>query len=327
MPASATVPRPDASPQEKSGTRENPASGEGAPLEIADALVEGSPLRHDGDVMLRAGIHQGAFADVGGNLTVEGVIHGARVRVGGDLRAPAGVSGRDEAVIEVRGRIDARYIDSARVVADCGLRVEREMVNSSVLVHGAVDAPEASVVGGSLAVTRWATLGTLGGASSSVTTLVVLGAVPMLDPLVAEVEHVIEQIVSRQEEIAGKLERLSVPGATLSAREKEQQTELSFAKHSVDAMWTRCVLMRDEFSALAQRVRTTDLRVEKCVFPGVEIQVGDRAYRINRVIQGPLRVTAGPGGALVVALPGENEPTPLKNFADVGVARQGVKPA
>jgi uncharacterized protein (DUF342 family) len=327
MPASATVPRPETSPKEKAGPGEGGAAGSGAPLEIADALVEGTPFRHDGDVMLRAGIHQGASADVGGNLTVEGVIHGARVLVRGDLCAPAGVSGRDEAVIEVRGRIEARYIDSARVVADCGLRVEREMVNSSVLVHGGVDAPEASVVGGALIVTRAATLGTLGGSSSSVTTLVVVGGVPMLEPLTAEAQRVIEEIEARQAEIGAKLERLNVPGATLSAREKEQQTELSFAKHSIDAMWTRCVLMRDEFSALAQRLRTTDLRVEKCVFPGVEIQVGDRAYRINRVMQGPLRVTAGPGGALVVTLPGESEPTPLKNFADVGVARQGVKPA
>ena len=294
--------------------RASPAGGSST-LEL-DCIGAGETIEHVGTVLVRGKVEAQASVSVVGDLVVEGLIEDANLIVSGDLFAAGGIKGRDRATLKVGGSLEARFLDSIRGEVAQRAVVERETINCRLTVHGSFDAGSGSLISGAYTIGRQVSLGSLGSSSAAAVRLK-LGAVPLLEPLLREMDPLIEQLEKQKSMFKPELDRLNMPGQRLNPAQKERQTELGFSMHTVETLLSRCLLAQDDARQRIRRLRTVDLTISGALHPGVVIECEGVALRLRNAVQGPLKIGRDPKGNLILRRAGEQSAIPLSRLAEV----------
>ena len=247
-----------------------------------------------GDVEVMLGVRDLFRVAVGGALAVHGLIEAADIRVGGELTAYGGIAARERGRVRVEGDMTTRYLDGASVEVGGTLRVSREIVNSTLEVHGAVESPNATVLGGCLDCVGHVAVAALGSPAHPATTIA-LGAVPNLESRLREFSALADTLRARRDGAAD-------PGV----------------REAFDERLSRCEGARSELRERIAGLRTIDVRVSRVVHPGVRFTVGAKVYEVRDELRGPVRVTDDRSGALVYRV-GDAPPVALAGVAEVTV--------
>lgn len=276
-------------------------------------------VNFSGDVAVYRGVRDLFVVDAKGNIEIQGLIEAADIRCGGDLTASGGMAGRERGSIRTGGDLSARYLDGACVEVGGVLRVEREIINCTVIAHDRIDSPKGSILGGQTRCTGQLRVGTLGSASGVPTEIVVF-TVPRLEPRRAALHQALDDLAEAQHTLERKMAQLSGVGGRLTAEQKEQQTALAFELLQHSERVAKCQASLDQVEERIRRFRTVDVRADRFIYSGVRIVMGDRTLIITQDLKGPVMIARGRDGDLILR-EGELGPsTPLASFAKVRVA-------
>lgn len=275
----------------------------------------------NGDVQVEQGVRDRFVVKACGDVQVRGLIEAAMIETGQDLLANGGFAGRERGNARVGRDLIAKYLDNVQGQVFGDLKVDREVINCELTVHGAIDSPSGSIIGGRVRVTgpiHVACIGSGGG----VATEVLIGSIPRLEqPLhrLVTMSHALADSEEKYEEEQRLLAMTRRPSAT----EKERQCELMFELAETQTALNKA---RNASDALAQYIsenRIVDVRITRKLFHGVRFRMGDLVYRITDEVKGPLRIELTRRNELRYRI-GDGTPKPLNEIADIQTTAQAA---
>ncbi|QQE13599.1 DUF342 domain-containing protein [Planctomycetota bacterium] len=270
-----------------------------------------------GDIEIRRDIRDRFVVKATGNITVQGFIEDASIHCGGSLEALRGYAGRTRADAIVNGDLTTKYLDNVDAEVGNNLSVTKEVINSRLIVHGEIQSPEASFIGGTLNVSKTFIANILGSVGH-VKTTIFLGSVPKLQPLADELDSVINQFNEHKDILTDKIESLNNLAAQgqLSAKEAEQQTEYTFDVQHIDATLDKATPTRENLSNRIETYRNIEVQIHKSIHANVTFITNDLVYTIEKDIRGPITITEDSQKQLVLKATG-SKPQPLAEFSSV----------
>lgn len=273
----------------------------------------------DGDVKILKGVRDLFEVRASGNIEIASLIESSTIRSGGDIFASGGMAGRERGLLVAGGDLTIRYIDSTDVTVNGVLRFEREMINCRSMIRGSIESPSGSIIGGECTVIGKVSVAVLGSNSSVVTSLN-LGQVPMLESKHAALEKLVLALEAKSQKMQRELDQLLAPGRILSNQDRERQTEISFELHTVRSQYLKCEVSIRELAARINSVRTVDVSVEKMLFAGVRIAIGNQIFRISKDIKGPVRILLDRRGEPVYRVGAHGSNLPLRQISEIRAA-------
>lgn len=259
-------------------------------LEI-DGAVDFSTGNVDfvGSVKVGDGVRDNFTLRATGDVTVRGLVEAGDLIVGGDCACERGVAARGSGHLLVDGSLEAAYLNAVRGRVRGSVSVDRELVQSELVVGGDLVIARGALVGGTTVVggrVKVVAIGTEGGAKTQLR----VGLLPLemiraakIAALTKELAKQIAPIKAREEEVAQK-------GDKASAAEKESLTELAFEIAEAERRIRLLEERRQEILVAAGEARTVKIEVEKAIHAGTTILVGNREVKFTNTLKGPLSI-------------------------------------
>lgn len=266
----------------------------------------------DGSVTVRGGIKDCFLVKAKDDIEVHGLVEAAQIEAGRDFKAMGGFAGREQGTAKVGHDLLAKYLDGVEGEIMNALQVDRELLNCDLTVHGEVDSPRGSLIGGRVISTGPVRLATLGSNGNARTELVI-GVVPRLEPWLVRLETMINPIKEDREKLQEEkdmLDRLTV-GGRATPDQIERQTELMFEIGSLDRLIQRAEPTINQLQQKVDEQRTYDVEISKQVHQGACFVTRDRVYRLRRDLKGPVQVSVDPKGNLQFLESGKQEPVAM----------------
>ena len=266
-----------------------------------------------GDVTIAKNVRERFVVKATGNIEVGGLIEAATIECQGDLRACGGISGGRGGTLRVGGMLKAKYLDSVKGVVEGDLHFEREAINCSMQIGGAISAPNGTIIGGTWMPTAAVDVHTLGSAAG-VPTRFVLGTAPVLEDTKRKLSQIITQLTRRRETFIYERDQLTQPARRAAAHVKERITELAFEIQQIDTTLVNAAKRLVELEQTATSRRTVSITVFSQCHPGVLLDIGGRQFRITQILRGPIRISLDENGQPFYQR-GEGPPTHLSRVA------------
>lgn len=249
-----------------------------------------------GDIEVLRDVRDCFVVRTGGNLEVLGVIEAAELRVAGDLYARGGIASRERGHITALGDLVAKYADGARLDVGGALRVKREIMNCHTVVHGDVESPSATLMGGVLVGAGRIRLATTGG-PGGVRTRLVLGSVPRLEAKLAQSARLVTTLRERAAQLP--------EGAPERALATARVSELEEA-HA-------------QLQGLVEAAKTVDVWVSLEIHAGTQFVLESRVFQVRQTMSGPVSIRWARDAGLMYRVGREGEFRPLIEKCDADV--------
>lgn len=242
-----------------------------------------------GDVFIKQGVRDCFVVKAAGDVEVNGLVEAATIECKGNFIAHGGMAGRERGRAIVGGNLIAKYLDNiyGEIMGD--LEIHREVINCDLVIHGAVQAANGTIIGGKTIVTGSAELVSLG-SGAGVLTEIVLGSVPKLEPIAIQLTRLNELLTQKRDAFLQEQKLMSKNTKMMSGAVKERYTELMFGIQNAESK-----LMQGQAAGevLKQRIdeqRTVKLLIHRKLFAGAVITVGNQSFKIFSDISGPVTV-------------------------------------
>ncbi len=98
-------------------------------------------IKYDGNIVVRGNVRAGYTIIATGNIDIDGVVEGARVFSQGQIVLKRGIQGMGKGVLHAKGKIIAKFIESAMVSSE-------QSVETESIMHSKVDAKTEVIVRG-----------------------------------------------------------------------------------------------------------------------------------------------------------------------------------
>ncbi|MEO0587619.1 MAG: FapA family protein, partial [Planctomycetota bacterium] len=245
----------------------------------------------NGDIVVRRGVRD-RFTLRANNVEVHGLIEAATVIARQRMRALGGFAGRERGAVRVGKVLEAKYLDNVEGEIGSELEFEREIINCDLVVQGAVRSTNGAILGGRTVVTGPCHVGQVGSAGGS-RTLLMIGAVPRLDPLAAKLRPVVEKLQARHRQLGSEAQEIEerIENGTASPSDREQQTSLMFSVAESERTLNKAEPALGLLEATIAEARTVDLTVHRRLHQDAIIGFDGQQYRVINGFKGPVRVT------------------------------------
>jgi uncharacterized protein (DUF342 family) len=266
-----------------------------------------------GDVVVGDAVRDGFNVSATGNVTVHGPVEGATIVCAGDLICPRGIASARRSEITVEGDADIAFVRNATAVFRNDLTCRGEIEHSDVTVGGALMCESGRVIGGSLALTAAAKIGTIGSPDWAPTT-VRLGDLPLV---AMELKRLTVEAARMQKLIATKEENmrtLMAYSGGKSASSREELTIIQYELSELQRSFTEGEARRAQLQRAMREGRKAGVHVARTVYPRVRIQHGEAAFVFEQELKGPLQFLLNEGGAIQVRV-STLDPRPISDFA------------
>jgi hypothetical protein len=277
-----------------------------------------------GDVIVHEGVRPGFKVSAAGTLKIHGLVETADIASQGDLSLTIGMAGAGRGTINAGTNARVGYLDSVTATIEGTLIVERELVNSNVTIGGSLDARDATVFGGEIAVTDSCRIKTLGSEAFRATHIM-LGDVPLLARQSLETVRALKALDTKLAQLAEK-ERIIRLNPRLRPVDREQLTEIAFEVQELQTERTEKMGNAGELQSAVQARRKLDVEVSKAIFPNVKLTIGQFVVTFDRPVRGLIRIFWDPSGKLLCRL-GTAEPQPLDTIAKVARTADASPPS
>lgn len=252
-----------------------------------DVDFETGNIHYAHDVMVKGDIKDLFTVETGGDLTVEGTIEGANIKCAGQLMAKRGIAGKEKGLIEVKGKVIARYLSNTVVWAETDVAVETEIVNAEVHARGNLTLQKGAIHGGHITVGGIVEVPVLG-SSMGVSTFVRVGADPFLlkdyEELKTKKKFVMRKLAVYQPQFV----ILSQTRSRINQQVRELAEEIKRLEEETIMLDQKIQMMEDQVAKSNKGV----VVVQKTLHPGVKIQIGKAFDIIKSPMTGPLKVKA-----------------------------------
>lgn len=273
----------------------------------------------NGSVVVRKGVRDCFRIEAEKDVEIHGLIEAATIIAGRDIRALGGFAGREQGIARTQANLHARYLDAVDVLTRGDLCIERELINCNTTVLGRINSPQGSLIGGDTRVAGSVEIAEIG-AEGLPRTVLRVGVVPHLDPLVQELAALAERLAEERQKLLEEKELIErASGKNVVASHKERLCELMFEIAEVQSLLDRAEPSLESALNKAESMRSVDIRVHKRVYPNTIIDFGGLCYRIRDEISGPVRITRDGKGHLQIEKDGA-DPTLLARKSELSEA-------
>ncbi|MCU0688163.1 MAG: FapA family protein [Phycisphaerales bacterium] len=251
------------------------------------------------------------------DLVVHGLVEGAKLRVGRDAHLRGGMAAKEVGSLRAARDVRAKYLNNAKVHVGRDLGVDKELVNSSIVVGRSVIGPVASITGGSLRCASTVEVAEVGSAIG-VATEIVLGSIPALERLLVTAMELRPKMTKGLERIESQLEPLRRFKGKLSGADAERMTELEFERRPLlDRLGILDQKIEKLRETLAARTKV-DLLVHSRIHPRVRLTTPLYTVDFTKTVAGPVRIGVGAKGEPELQRPyGQPMETPIHAVARV----------
>ena len=163
------------------------------------------------------------------------------------------------------------------------------MINCEFEVHGQINSPHGTIIGGRSIVTGAVKVVALG-SPASVATELVIGTVPWLDPFAAQLNPYVDDFQEKHQGMAKEQAILEKESQRLTAQDKKCQTELMFEIMNINENMDKAQTVYEAINRRIDEHRMVDVEVSSMLHAGVLLNVNGRVYRVNSDVRGPIRV-------------------------------------
>lgn len=275
----------------------------------------------DGDVTVQQGVRDRFLIKATGDVQVRGLIEAAMIETGQDLLAEGGFAGRERGNARVGRDLSAKYLDNVQGQVFGDLKVDREIINCELTVHGGVSSPSGSIIGGRIRVTDAIHIACIG-SGGGVATEVLVGSIPRLEQPLHRLVAMSHELAGNEEKYANEQRLLSM-NRKPSATEKERQCELMFELAETQTALHKARAASDALVQHISAYRVVDVRIERKLFHGVRFRMGDVVYRITDEFKGPMRIELANHNELRYRI-GDGSPKPMSEIADIQTTAQAA---
>ncbi len=187
-------------------------------MEVAGVnLKTGGNIKFLGTVIVKGNVEDGFSVEASGNIEVFGNVGSCHLVSDGDIVVSQGIIGRDSGVVESKGSVWARFVESAEIHAEENVIVQESIMNSSVSAQKKIllTGKKAQIVGGKLFATEIISAKNIGagGAETELTVGV--------DP---KAKHRLEELQSLTNDNMKKLDDIELDIKSLEEQQKRRRS-------------------------------------------------------------------------------------------------------
>lgn len=243
-------------------------------------------LFFEGDIEVSGNVQSGFQVSATGNVTVRGVVEGAKVKAGGNIVIHRGVTGMQKGVLEAGGNVIVKYIENATVYA--GGYVETDCILHSLVSSGdhvVVQGKKGFIAGGNVRALNYVEVKTLG-SDVEVATTVEVGVDPQkrqkYNEMLVENKEArkkldrLEPVVKAVGERVGRGEKLA---PEVIAQLKDFSSMVSRYKDRIKRNNIDLLKLESEFKSSEH----AQIRVTGKAYPNVRLIIADSAYMLRQV--------------------------------------------
>lgn len=246
-----------------------------------------------GDVKVRKGVRDCFKVHADGELRVEGLVEAAHVSADGDMHLLGGMAARHKGSIRVGRDLHARYLDGVTAHVGRNLRVDKEINDCTIDVVGAIESPNATIVGGAVYACRGAEVAVLG--QDDARTFIAVGQSKELSDITEDAERVLEKVHDVLKPAQREYDMLMKNLSKLTAQQAERLTELQFEISTRRDQAKRINEGLEKLNSVAAEYVRAQLTVQKRLYAGTQVRLGKFIAKFKEDLKGPVRFEATPG--------------------------------
>lgn len=269
-----------------------------------------------GDVVVDEGVKDQFRVLARQDILVKGLVEAATLEAGRDLHLLGGAACREKGRLIAGRDLSARYLNECELRTGRHLAVQREIINSSIVIGGALISPDCTLIGGTAVITGRCEL-TEAGAERGTPTRIILGGKPEAEKLDNEARELLARLSERIKESEQARERLMEQGGgssrALADKVSAIESEIG-AFNKLEGTLTGAI---SGMRTAVQSVASVDLLVKGLLWRGVRITMPDWEVGIKESVKGPLRITCDPGEAPILRDLSSGIAVELSTVADV----------
>lgn len=251
-----------------------------------DVSLETGNIVFLGSVIIGGGVQDNFSVKAAGNVEVRGIVQKAYIESEGDIVIRGGIVGRDEARIEsTGGSVIAKFVQSTNIFAEKDVIVPEGIMHSRVDAGGGIfcTGRRAKIMGGRIRAGKEVNARFLGGEASTKTEIrvgihpKVLQQLDDLDAAMKSVEDEINQLKPNLSTLTNQ-KRVS----RLSEEKQKLFDDLTVQNDRLAARMNELKMEHEELDGYINMLEHKGkICAEKSAFPGVEIFIKDKNFRIR----------------------------------------------
>lgn len=267
----------------------------------------------EGDVRIGNGVRPGFKIRATGSVTIKGLVEIGDITCG-ELTIHGGIAGGGRGEVHVAKNAHFNYADGVHGVIGQSLFIASELTNCHLVIGEDLNAPNATIFGGDIAVTGSLLAKALGTGAFRPTSLT-LGDVPLL---VRPRRELLAIIAATEAKIAAlnEEEKLLRNSSRLSAPQRERLTEFAYEVSEVERERAHAVARLAEIDLAVATKKKLHVEVSRVIYPKVRLVIADQFAEFTREVKGPVKIMWGESHALVCQF-GNGTVKPLSEFASI----------
>jgi uncharacterized protein len=241
------------------------------------------------DVAVHGTVRANFTVQTTGELHVDKVIEAADVVARGDIYVRGGIFGRDGShTVASGGQVTAQLLNEARVNARRDLRINKEVLNSTVYTEGHLYGERGTIIGGAVYAREGVQVRTIG-SDANVTTHVSAGTHVNTLRRIRQLEHQIQDLHKSAEQIREAVQPLIANLKRLMPAQRERATELLAKADEIETGVEQLQAEIQQLLAAGSPRGTPAICAAEAVYPGTQLVLEGREVRIGKVMHGPVR--------------------------------------
>ena len=254
-----------------------------------------------GSVIVGGDVKEGFSITATDSVNIAGVVEGAYIKSGGDVKIKQGINGMGKGTIIAKGNVQCRFIENCRIQA-FGDVVAESIVGANISCDNdlIVTGGKGVIMGGDYIVAGDIVSRTIGSVSN-MTTNIVLGVAVTLSEQISNLKK--EEANILQE--INKLNQVATYFAELAKKQQLDQEKVAFYNSAVythNEKVKQLQRKREEIShaetKLNESIQSTISAKDK-IYPGVNITIGNLNTRIKNEVERPLVYFGQQGGIII----------------------------
>lgn len=251
-----------------------------------DVDSHGGNIDHKGSVVIDGDVESEFKVRAEGDIEVHGKIGASTIDCGGNLIAKSGIKGDHETRITVKGNIESRYIEQAKIEAIGNVKVEKEIFQSTVHACGSISC-EGRVLGGEVIAAKGLRVGEAG-SKNNTRTLLAAGIDHRLLTMIKACINECNKTKDTIQKLSSERKKIQMLGRTMTHEQKETlmgiEYELSETEQQLEELTEKRKELRKKFLANS----TATIHIENEIYPGTILRVVDSQYEVEHILAGPM---------------------------------------
>jgi uncharacterized protein (DUF342 family) len=205
-----------------------------------------------------------------------------------DLTIVGGVKGRDKALLEAHGNINAKFLNYVFLEAGGDVEICKESIDGIIICNGWLDLANGSLIGGQSFALKGAEVKSLG-SPAGVKTIIGVGFNPLDYKKILEMDLTIKKEAEIVQKVRTSVEPLLKQLKRLTPEQREKATELMFRAESMEQEIKQKETEKARILATFPPCNEVEVRIGGRILPNSQIHVCDKFTTIHEEIKGPVK--------------------------------------